>query len=973
MDSSQDKPLKRLQEQKAGLENALVLAPAEDKVRLRQQIEDLDQQILERIATLQNDRSLQIGIAERQEQANDRVRVLVVTANPLGSTPLQLDREVKTIDEALRRSRKRNNFEVEYRLAATPSELRRALLDVEPHILHFSGHGAGEQGLLFVSDESAGALYRSEGGEVRATPSQTNEIRFVPAEPLAKLLGLCEEHLECVVLNACYSDVQGNAIAAYIPITIGTRDQINDKVAIKFAQGFYDAIGAGKGYEKAFEWGKVAIAFDLANDKLANVLILRKKFDSPEPIPTPEPSGAFHQIYEFSQGDTPETGSVPYGVRLSGGMTWEEVPRVLKEAKRDLEDQLVWREVRPEPCVFGQLISDYNSENQKVWYALVAVAHLDRDRFGRPLTVFRYFWCETEPQDWQCLQAILVWFANLKQIPRWSLQDRLYLEPSNFYQVRKPVQPLPKANILRSYLLEPSYGQNLQPWAVLQELNRDVLATYSTLKQQDPEGEYPAAWVWNVADFRDVNNFFIKPVDEVAYQKFKPRVPLIVQPEPDPEEHKASFGALPTTTPQEQPTPTPYTKPRIQPPPVKTPQTVVAVPPQPVKTPVKPRVQPVPNPPVQANPPNGRMTRRVLIVGGLATLSGSAVLLYDRLNKKHGESTETVSIDTPKFLGIPVEPYRYTSARVDAQGNVSHYETSAPIGKYTETALTLPAGAVPLEMVAIPGGTFRMGQTEEEKRELIKTAGQDTYDQYFAGEIPQHEVTVPDFFMGCYEVTQAQYEAVMGTNPTQGKAWVWNGSTWTSDTQIPAKFLGANKPVVGVSWDDAQEFIKRLNDLTGKSYRLPTEAEWEYAARAGSTTPFCYGETLTPAVANYNGNYTYGSGSKGEYREVTTPVGHFPANPWGLYDVHGNLCEWCADEWYDSYAQKPERLKQDGSIPWTKESSDISPSIDKARLLRGGSWYDNPRDCRSALRGRSYHSVTSSNTGFRVVVAVRIS
>ena len=279
MDSSQDKPLKRLQEQKAGLENALVLAPAEDKVRLRQQIEDLDQQILDRIATIQNDRSLQIGIAERQEQANDRVRVLVVTANPLGSTPLQLDREVKTIDEALRRSRKRNNFEVEYRLAATPSELRRALLDVEPHILHFSGHGAGEQGLLFVSDESAGSLYRSEGGEVRANPSQTNEIRFVPAEPLAKLLGLCEEHLECVVLNACYSDVQANAIAAYIPITIGTRDQINDNVAIKFTQGFYDAIGAGKGYEKAFEWGKVAIEFDLANYQSTDILILRKKGD----------------------------------------------------------------------------------------------------------------------------------------------------------------------------------------------------------------------------------------------------------------------------------------------------------------------------------------------------------------------------------------------------------------------------------------------------------------------------------------------------------------------------------------------------------------------------------------------------------------------------------------------------------------------------------------------------------------------
>ena len=232
--------------------------------------------------------NLNVGIAERQEQTGDRVRILVVTANPLGSKPLQLDREVKMIAEALRRSRKRDNFHVEYRLAATPSDLRHALLDIEPHILHFSGHGAGDQGLLFVSDESAGNLYRSDSGEVRAQTEKINEIRFVSAEPLAELLGLCDDHLECVLLNACYSDAQGNAIAAYIPITIGTRDQINDRVAMKFAEGFYDAVGAGKSYEKAFEWGKVAIKFDLANSEATKILILRKKGETTANVtPTP--------------------------------------------------------------------------------------------------------------------------------------------------------------------------------------------------------------------------------------------------------------------------------------------------------------------------------------------------------------------------------------------------------------------------------------------------------------------------------------------------------------------------------------------------------------------------------------------------------------------------------------------------------------------------------------------------------------
>ncbi len=224
-----------------------------------------------------NVQHLNIGIAERMEKSGDHVRILVVAANPLGSSPLKLDHEVKTIKEALKRSRKSGNFVVEYCLAATPSELRRALLDLEPHVLHFSGHGAGEKGLLFVSDESVGAIYRSDSGELRSRSTNTNEIKFVPAQPLANLLQLCEDHLECVVLNACYSDVQGDVISANIPFTIGMRDVVQDNVAIKFSQGFYDAIGSGKSYEKAFEWGKVAIEFDLVDEESAKILVLRKK------------------------------------------------------------------------------------------------------------------------------------------------------------------------------------------------------------------------------------------------------------------------------------------------------------------------------------------------------------------------------------------------------------------------------------------------------------------------------------------------------------------------------------------------------------------------------------------------------------------------------------------------------------------------------------------------------------------------
>ncbi|MDE5083684.1 MAG: formylglycine-generating enzyme family protein, partial [Trichodesmium sp. St18_bin1] len=163
-------------------------------------------------------------------------------------------------------------------------------------------------------------------------------------------------------------------------------------------------------------------------------------------------------------------------------------------------------------------------------------------------------------------------------------------------------------------------------------------------------------------------------------------------------------------------------------------------------------------------------------------------------------------------------------------------------------------------------------------------------------------------------------------------------------------------PVECVNWYKAVEFCKRLSKLTGRNYRLPSEAEWEYACRAGTTTPFYFGETITTELVNYDGNKTYGNAPKGEYRKQTTPVGQFPANAFGLYDMHGNVREWCADEWHENYAGAP----TDGSV-WLNGNKDLSP-------LRGGSWAYIPGYCRSAFRHyyvrRDDHSF---NSGFRVV------
>ena len=242
---------------------------------------------------------------------------------------------------------------------------------------------------------------------------------------------------------------------------------------------------------------------------------------------------------------------------------------------------------------------------------------------------------------------------------------------------------------------------------------------------------------------------------------------------------------------------------------------------------------------------------------------------------------------------------------------------------------------VTLEMVAIPGGTFIMGSPENE-------------EGYHSSESPQHEVTVPPFFMGKYPVTQKQWRAVAAL----GKVNI----DLESD---PSYFKGDNLPVERVSWNDAQEFCARLSRMANKTYRLPTEAEWEYACRGGTTTPFYCGETISTDLANYNGNYTYGQGQKGEYREKTTEVGIFPANPFGLYDMCGNVWEWCEDGWHENYINAP----TDGSA-WTSLSTEYM-------LLRGGSWYYDARFCRAAYRYGYSRDVRGNYFGFRVVSSFR--
>ena len=173
----------------------------------------------------------------------------------------------------------------------------------------------------------------------------------------------------------------------------------------------------------------------------------------------------------------------------------------------------------------------------------------------------------------------------------------------------------------------------------------------------------------------------------------------------------------------------------------------------------------------------------------------------------------------------------------------------------------------------------------------------------------------------------------------------------------PSMFKGDNRPVEQVSWNDATEFCKRLSAKTGREYKLPSEAQWEYACRAGTKTPFHFGEIITTDLANYNGNYTYNGSPQGKYCQKTTEVGSFPANVWGLYDMHGNVFEWCLDDYHNNYEQAP----TDGTAWINKNRANTH------RVLRGGSWFNLPRKCRSAFRFKGYSRVNISHyVGFRV-------
>lgn len=241
------------------------------------------------------------------------------------------------------------------------------------------------------------------------------------------------------------------------------------------------------------------------------------------------------------------------------------------------------------------------------------------------------------------------------------------------------------------------------------------------------------------------------------------------------------------------------------------------------------------------------------------------------------------------------------------------------------------------EFVWLEPGCFQMGQSSAEKQQLKNDAGELKYRDFYADETPQHKVCLDGFWLARQEVSQLQWTNIMATKPF---------SPGTTD----------DHPATNISWLMAMDFIIVLNGISSESFRLPSEAEMEYGTRAGTSTPFHTGETISTDQANYNGVYKYDTGERGAYLEKTAPVRSYPANQFGLFDMHGNVWEWCSD-WYDKeyYQQSP-------------INNPKGPITGQKKVMRGGSWFTSPRTIRSANRRGIEPDVALEDSGFRLVV-----
>jgi formylglycine-generating enzyme required for sulfatase activity/tRNA A-37 threonylcarbamoyl transferase component Bud32 len=336
--------------------------------------------------------------------------------------------------------------------------------------------------------------------------------------------------------------------------------------------------------------------------------------------------------------------------------------------------------------------------------------------------------------------------------------------------------------------------------------------------------------------------------------------------------------------------------------------------------------------------------RKLLKYGAISAGTGAIAILGNQAVKAlRGNAPTPILLSgppEPTIASLSLTPQDFKSFTLDDRGKP--IQATPGSNRYLEEDL---GNGIKLRMVLVEGGTFMMGSPPEE---ALRSED----------EGPQHQVKVPNFFMGQFTITQAQWAAIAKLPQVRRPL-----------SPDPAQFKDKDNPIERVSWNEAIEFCDRLTKLTNRPYRLPSEAEWEYACRAGTKTPFHTGPTIITDLANYRGLDdsqgdrgtflgNYGKGPKGKYRGRTIAANEFPPNAFGLYQMHGNVWEWCLDNWHQGYKDAP----SDG-LAWLDKNADSSSD----RVVRGGSWLISPQNCRSAFRNFYAPDDRNDLLGFRVL------
>lgn len=750
-------------------------------------------------------------------------KILILASNP--RKDLNLDKEIRDLKRVIESSRQREDFTVVDELAVRVGDLQELMLKHRPQIVHFCGHGGGEQGLVFESDVGREHLVRTEA--------------------LANLFKFFSNDTECVLLNACYSEEQANAIVTHINYVIGMSQAIRDDAAIAFAKGFYRALGYACTVEEAYEFGSNAIQLEISGSSVVRSVVseVQRKLEVIDAV---------------------TNTSIP-----------EHLKPILKKRATPISDP-----------------STNNLSQEKTIEIQLAIDNtLRADDKETDAKVKRY---RDEVRGYLSDRKLEDFEQDLLNV----LRDELGLSPSEANKIQEeeltPIRQAKQAYITRLNALIKYYPFNE---AIEREL-KQFQAQRNLTDEEVEEISRPILERAEIAYREKLREEARQAYEQEFIQAINAGYPLEEAVRNGLRNFQQSLGLSDGDVEQ-------IEQPIIAPKEAEYQQQLAEEQRQREQEEEKAREQ--------ARKREEAEGKRAQEETAKRDQQGQLELERQRLEQERRKRMETKT-------GIQLQSFEFDVITVDKKGN-----ENSRARKSAEFFAEDLGNGILLEMVAIPGGTYLMGSPE---------------GTGYSNNRPQHSITVSSFFMGKYPITQAQWRAVVALPQVE--------IPLNSD---PSSFKGDSRPVEQVSWHEAVEFCQRLSRWRGRQYRLPSEAEWEYACRAGTTTEFYFGETLTPKLARCKVSLGMALIAGG-----TVPVGSYFPNAFGLYDMHGNVAEWCADHWHENYAGAP----TDGSA-W------ITDGNSERRILRGGSWNSYPAYCRSAYRDRGSPAGRYNPFGFRVV------